>query len=110
MKDFELISLALDEIRKSAYRMSDCRSEASDRARRMAPGEPREIMQGIADSHGMAMEKCFQILKRLLDDMLEHENARQSVTAMDVALSEVSLDVIYGRKSEKDFYEKEDEQ
>ena len=74
----------------------------------MAPGEPREIMHRIADSHGMALEKCFRMLKRLLDDMLEHENARQSVTDMDVALSEVSLDVIYGRKSEKDFYEKEE--
>ena len=104
MSDFELINLTLDQIRRIAGVIEQVRVEQWHLLK--AQGKESisgNIMKDCYDKNGAALRKCRFALRDILDDIAEHQNAGDMVSAVDAALSKVSFDLIYERKSEEDF-------
>lgn len=104
MSDFELINLTLDQIRRIAGVIEQARVEQWHLLK--AQGKESisgNIMKDCYDKNEAALRKCRFALRDILDDIAEHQNAEDMVSAVDAALSKVSFDLIYERKSEEDF-------
>lgn len=104
MSDYELINLTLDQIRRIAGAIEQVRVEQWHLLKAQGEGSiSGKIMKNCYDKNEAALKKCRLALRNVLEDIAEHQNAGDMVSAVDAALSKVPFDLIYERKNEKDF-------
>lgn len=107
MKSIELINLTLNEIRRSAQMIADVENDYQHLIFNMeANGADSELIafnQKSADRLHSDLERCRLALRDVLEDIAECQNNRDMVTGVDAALGQVSYDLIYERKTDKDY-------
>lgn len=104
MNDYELICLTLEEIRKQAYNLQNLKDTNVWRAHYNPDSEMKQMEEE-------SIKECNEVLKAtriaLRDDVLEdisnYNNGVDNICGVDVSLSEVSFDLIYERKTDKDY-------
>lgn len=107
MKTIELINLTLNEIRRAAQTIADVEADYRNLIFNMekdgVEAERIEFNKKSADRLHEDLERCRLALRDVLEDVAECQNNRDMVTAVDVAIGEVAYDLIYERKTEKDY-------
>lgn len=94
MDKIELINLTLDEIRRSANMVEKMRMIAGIRC-----------CQKIQNDCNQVLEECRISLRNTLETIANFQNDNDMLTNIDIALCDVSYDLIYERKNEDDFNE-----
>lgn len=107
MSDYELINLTLDQIRRIAGIIEQVRVEQWHLTKINGSGIPGKIMRECYNKQEAALKKCRLALRKVLEDIAEHQNAGDMVSSVDAALSKVPFDLIYERKHEEDFEKEE---
>lgn len=103
MSNYELINLTLDQIRRIAGAIELVRIEQWHLTKINGNGISGKFMKECYEKNDKALKKCRLALRNVLEDIAEHQNAGDMVSAVDAALSKVPFDLIYERKDEKDF-------
>lgn len=91
MTKIELINLTLDEIRRSATIINDTRREAA------------KYDKDLANEMVACLEEIRAYLRDVLEKAATCQNVYDMISGIDVALTEVSYDLIYERKTEQDY-------
>lgn len=107
MKSIELINLTLNEIRRSAQMVADVEADYRNLIFNMEKegfdAERIELNKEFADRLHEDLERCRLALRNVLEDIAECQNNRGIVTGVDVAIGKVAYDLIYERKTDKDY-------
>ena len=98
MRKIELINLTLDEIRRSVSMISEVQNCALN-----ANKDNNKILQELATDCDNILEEARIKLRDVLENVAEFQNAKDMICGVDVALTEVSYDLIYERKKECDY-------
>lgn len=107
MEAIELINLTLNEIRRSAQTIADLEKEYRHLV--FFQENTHYAIESIvfntkaADKLHDVLERCRIALRDVLEDVAECQNNRDMLTPVDVAIGEVAYDLIYERKTEKDY-------
>ena len=105
MRKIELIELGLNEIAREC-RIIDCVAmdcKASN-ALRVAKGKGSdETFEHIVKQHDEILEEVHSKVRELMEYVGEVMNAGEMVTAVDAAISKPIYDLVYERKTEKDY-------
>lgn len=107
MKSIELINLTLNEIRRSAQMIADVEADYRNLIFNMEKegfdAKRIEFNKKSADRLHEDLERCRLALRDVLEDIAECQNNRDMVTGVDAAISAVAYDLIYERKTDKDY-------
>lgn len=107
MKSIELINLTLNEIRRSAQMIADVEADYRNLIFNMEKegfdAERIEFNKKSADRLHADLERCRLALREVLEDIAECQNNRDMVTGVDAAIGKVAYDLIYERKTDKDY-------
>lgn len=107
MTTIELINLTLNEIRRSAqmlaYAEDDYRRIICDMEKDSSDTENPKWLKKSADRLHGDLERCRLALRDVLEDIAECQNNSDMVTGVDAAIGEVAYDLIYERKTDKDY-------
>lgn len=107
MKSIELINLTLNEIRRSAQMIADVEADYRSLIFSMEKDgfdtEWIEFNKKSADRLHEDLERCRLALRDVLEDIAECPNNRDMVTGVDAAIGAVAYDLIYERKTDKDY-------
>lgn len=107
MKSIELINLTLNEIRRSAQMVADAEADFRNLIFNMEKdgfdAKQIEFNKKYADRLHEDLERCRLTLRDVLEDIAECQNNRDMVTEVDVAIGKVAYDLIYERKTDKDY-------
>ena len=107
MKSIELINLTLNEIRHSAQIIADVEADYRNLIFNMEKdgfdAEWIEFNKKSADRLHGDLERCRLALRDILEDIAECQNNHDMVAGVDAAIGEVAYDLIYERKTDKDY-------
>lgn len=107
MKSIELINLTLNEIRRSAQMVADVEADYRNLIFNMEKdgfdAKRIESNKKYADRLHEDLERCRIALRDVLEGIAECQNNRDMVTGVDAALGSVAYDLIYERKTDKDY-------
>ena len=98
MKKIELINLTLDEIRRSVSMISEVQNCALN-----ANKNNNEVLQELSTDCDNILEEARIKLRDVLENVAEFQNAKDMICGVDVALTDVSYNLIYERKKECDY-------
>lgn len=104
MNDYELICLTLEEIRKQAYNLQHLKDTNVWHAHYNPDSDMKQMEE-------KSIKECDEVLKAtrialrdgILEDISNYNNGVDNISGVDVSLSEVSFDLIYERKTDKDY-------
>lgn len=103
MTAIELINLTLNEIRRSAQVIADVTAE-SEMILPYQTGETvKDILSERIKQNKDALNQCRIALREVLEDIAEYQNSCDMVSGVDAELGKVACDLIYERKTEKDY-------
>lgn len=99
MKKIELINLTLDEIRRATQMIESVRAQViwSNHV------SPASVKNKIATDCTEQLERSRLALREVLEGVAEFLNAQDMLSGVDCALTKVSFDLIYERKTDEDF-------
>lgn len=107
MKSIELINLTLNEIRRSAQMVADVEADYRNLIFNMEKegfdAGWIEFNKKSADRLHGDLERCRLALRDVLEDIAECQNNHGMVAGVDAAIGEVAYDLIYERKTDKDY-------
>lgn len=107
MKSIELINLTLNEIRRSAQMVADVENDYRNlifnMKREGSDAKSLEFNKKSADRLHENLERCRIALRDVLEDIAECQNNCDMVAGVDAAIGEVTYDLIYERKTDKDY-------
>lgn len=107
MTSIELINLTLNEIRRSAQKLADAEDDyhriICDMEKDSSDTENPEWLKKSADRLHGDLERCRLALRDVLEDIAECQNNHDMVAGVDAAIGEVAYDLIYERKTDKDY-------
>ena len=104
MNDYELICLALDEIRKQAYSLQELKNTMGWIVSREEDQAAKDCQQRLIDKSGIVLKETLMSLRDgVLESIAEYNNGIDNVSGVDMALSKVSFDLIYERSTEHDY-------
>lgn len=107
MKSIELINLTLNEIRRSAQMIADMEADYRNLIFNMEKdgfdAEWIEFNKESADRLHGDLERCRLALRNILEDIAECQNNHGMVAGVDAAIGGVAYDLIYERKTDKDY-------
>ena len=92
MKKIELINLTLDEIRRSVSMISEVQNCALN-----ANKNNNEVLQELSTDCDNILEEARIKLRDVLENVAEFQNAKDMICGVDVALTDVSYNLIYER-------------
>lgn len=99
MEKIELINLTLDEIRWAAQIIEGVRVQVLWRKNI----SPDIVKDKIATDCVEQLERTRLALRKALEDVAEFLNNQDMLCGVDRALTKVSFDLIYERKTDEDF-------
>lgn len=103
MTAIELINLTLNEIRRSAQVIADVTAE-SEMILPYQTGETvKDILSERIKQNKDALNQCRIALREVLEDIAEYQNSCDMVNGVDAELGKVAYDLIYERKTDKDY-------
>lgn len=104
MDEYELICLALEEVRKQAYNLQRTKDALELTVSGKEGQKPDECLQMfIKESGEVLRETLTNLREKVLENIAEYNNGVDNVSGVDVALSKVPFDLIYERKKVEDF-------
>lgn len=93
--NFGLINLALDEIRKSAYRINLCRTELFHLETIQKTADSWAITESLQCECDKHLERCLDKMKEALSEMLNFEDEQGFLKGTDAKLLELPYKVLY---------------
>ena len=111
MTTIELINLTLDEIRRSAQRISDVMTEQGMILKYDTPMSKKSeevITEGFMRKYN-ALEYCRKSLRDVLEHIAEFQNGWGMTESVDAAIGKVAYDLIYERTTDEDYEPKRKE-
>ena len=104
MNDYELICLALEEVRKQAYNLQHLKDSMEWVAMREKDQTADKCQQTFIKESGEVLKETLANLRDgVLEGITEYNNGIDNVSGVDIALSKVSFDLIYGRTTDGDY-------
>lgn len=100
MEKIELINLTLDQIRRSAQAIEDVRMHAEFHG---FVNKDNTVTQKMQEDCKKVLDDCRIALRDVLEIITEYQNMNDVLSGVDVALTEVPLDLIYERTTEEDY-------
>lgn len=104
MNEYELICLALEEVRKQAYNLQQMKDTLEWAVERRKDQKIAELHQELIKEAGEVLKETLTNLRdQVLEGIAEYNNGVDNVSGVDVALAKVPFALIYERKTDKDF-------
>lgn len=104
MNEYELICLALEEVRKQAYNLQRMKDTLEWAMGRKEGQQSDECLQNLIKESGEVLRETLANLRdTVLENIAEYNNGIDNVSGVDVALAKVPFALIYERKTDKDF-------
>lgn len=100
MEKIELINLTLDQIRWAAQTIEDVRMHAEFHS---YVNKDDTVSQQMQKDCNKVLDDCRIALRDVLEIITEYQNMNDVLSGVDVALTEVPLDLIYERTTEEDY-------
>lgn len=99
MEKIELINLTLDEIRRAAQMIESDRVQSICNNRVLPNRDEVEVAAECTEQ----LEQTRLALREVLEEIAEFINNHGMLSGVDCALTKVSFDLIYERKTDDDF-------
>ena len=109
MTQIELITLTLDEIRRSAQKIADITAEESTILRCQTDDSVKKNLSEIIERNSNALEYCRKSLRDVLEHIAEYQNEWGMTESVDAAIGKVAYDLIYERTTDEDYEPKRKE-
>lgn len=104
MNNYELICLALEEIRKQAYNSQQLVDNLGWVVKRKKGQEQDESLRLLLEESEQVLKETLATLRdKVLEQIAEYNNGIDNVCGVDVALSKVAFDLIYERTKANDY-------
>lgn len=104
MNEYELICLALEEVRKQSYNLQQMKDTLEWAVEGRTDQKKAELHQELIKEAGEVLRETLTNLRdRILENIAEYNNGIDNISGVDMALSKVPFDLIYERKKEEDF-------
>lgn len=104
MDEYELICLALEEVRKQAYNLQQTKDTLEWAMGRKEGQQSDECLQNLIKESGEVLRETLANLRdTVLENIAEYNNGIDNVSGVDMVLAKVPFDLIYERKKAEDF-------
>ncbi|WP_459187272.1 hypothetical protein ACGE0T_14175 [Parabacteroides sp. APC149_11_2_Y6] len=104
MNNYELICLALEEIRRQAYNSQQLVDNLGWVVKRKKGQELDESLRLLLEESEQVLKEALATLRdKVLEQIAEYNNGIDNVGGVDVALSKVAFDLIYERAKANDY-------
>ena len=104
MNNYELICLALEEIRRQAYNSQQLVDNLGWVVKRKKGQEQDESLRLLLEESEQVLKETLATLRdKVLEQIAEYNNGIDNVSGVDVALSKVAFDLIYERAKANDY-------
>lgn len=104
MNNYELICLALEEIRRQAYNSQQLVGNLQWVVKCKDGQESDESLHLLLEESEQVLKETLAALRdKVLEQITEYNNGIDNVSGVDVALSKVAFDLIYERAKANDY-------
>ena len=104
MNEYELICLALEEIRKQAYNVQQAKQTMKHLLSAHDNDATYSHFKGDIQQHDKMLKETLDSLRYgVLEQITEYNNGIDNLSGVDVALWSIPFDLIYGRTQEGDY-------
>ena len=104
MNEYELICLALEEIRKQAYNVQQAKQNQRVLLDIHKNDPKYSLFIDSVRQHDLVLKRTLESLRdNVLEYIAEYNNGIDNLSSIDIALSITPFDLIYGRTQEGDY-------